>query len=147
VDDSSQHKHQNVGAAPGSTQTQYDPTYCCGISQIGGTNNEERIRQNVDQNASEPNAFEFSELIGQSITPSGTCDVNQHGRNDVDSASNSFSATPCPFVVLVTACTSVFEVEGPPAGCTEEPPITTPPNECGIECIRGPSGQMFMRRS
>jgi hypothetical protein len=132
--DANQDKRQHAKAAPGSDQTQVDPIYCCGAdSQVGGSDNRESIDQASSQDATEPLAFQESALIGQSLTPSGTCDVKQHASDNADSTTNSASVTPCPFLVLATECSSAVEEE--PGGCTAFAPVTTPPNECGIDCI------------
>ena len=132
--DANQDKRQHAKGAPGSTQTQVDPLYCCGTgSQAGGSGNRESIDQASVQDASEPLAFQDSTLIGQSLTPNGTCDVKQHARNNSDSTTNSASLSPCPFLLVATECSSAVEEE--PAGCTAFAPITTPPDGCGTECL------------
>jgi hypothetical protein len=134
--DANQDKRQHAKAAPGSTQTQVDPFYCCGFSQAGGAENHESINQSSSQDATEPLAFQESTLIGQSLTPNGTCDVKQHASDNADSTTNSASLTPCPFLLLATECSSAVEEEV--GGCTAFTPITRPPNDCGIECVTGP---------
>jgi hypothetical protein len=135
--DANQDKRQHAKAAPGSTQVQVDPTYCCGVgSQVGGSDNKESIDQAVSQDATEPLAFQESALIGQSLTPNGTCDVKQHASNNADSATNSASLTPCPFLLVATECTSAVEEEV--GGCTAFTPITKPPNDFCLQCVAGP---------
>ena len=135
--DANQDKRQHAHGAPGSTQTQVDPIFCCGAgSQAGGADNKESIDQASSQDASEPLAFQESTLVGQSLTPNGSCDVKQHARNNADSTTNSASFTPCPFLLLATQCTSAVEEQA--GGCTAFTPITTPPNGCEIECVAGP---------
>jgi hypothetical protein len=132
--DANQDKRQHAHGAPGSTQTQVDPMFCCGVgSQVGGANNRESIDQASSQDASDADAFQESTLIGQSLTPDGTCDVKQHARDNADATTNSASLTPCPFLLLQTQCTSGGEEETP--GCTAFPPVTTPPDSCQIECV------------
>lgn len=123
-----QSKLQKVSAAAGSFQTQIDPISCCNFaSQLGGTGNTEDIDQSSKLEATEPAAGQFVQQLGVSVHPDGdgTCMVNQHATVNTDSTTNSASFTPCPFLLLATACT-----EGE---CTPFPPSTTPP--CGIECI------------
>jgi hypothetical protein len=145
--DANQDKRQHAHAPPGSTQTQVDPLFCCGVgSQAGGADNKESIDQASSQDASEPLAFQESTLIGQSLTPNGTCAVKQHARDNADATTNSASLGPCPFLVLVTECSSAVEEET--GGCTAFAPITTPPNECGIECVAlGPLTSALRPRS
>jgi hypothetical protein len=125
MNDANQNQAQQVLAAPGSTQTQFDPVFCCDLSQIGGTGNTEKIDQSSSQKSSSPLAFQELSIVGESVSPTGTCSVTQHGRVDVDTANNSVSLSPCPFVELVTACVSASEEAA--GGCTAFPPITTPP--------------------
>jgi pyruvate/2-oxoglutarate dehydrogenase complex dihydrolipoamide acyltransferase (E2) component len=144
-DDANQDKRQHAKAAPGSSQTQVDPMFCCGAgSQFGGTNNKESIDQSTSQDATSADAFQESSLIGQSVTPTGTCDVKQHGRDNADATTNSVTLTPCPFVILTTQCTSGGEEEAP--GCTAFTPITTPPDEC-IDCLAGPLAFLSRRQA
>jgi len=141
--DANQDKRQHAKAADGSSQTQVDPVFCCGAgSQVGGTNNRESIDQASTQDATDPDVLQESSLIGQSLTPTGTCDVKQHARDNADATTNSASLSPCPFLILATECTSGGEEETP--GCTASLPITTPPDTCGIECVGSP-GLLFLR--
>jgi hypothetical protein len=141
--DANQDKRQHAKAADGSSQTQVDPLYCCGAgSQTGGSNNHESIDQASSQDATAPDVFQESSLIGQSLTPNGTCDVKQHARDNADATTNSASLSPCPFLILSTECSSGGEEEAP--GCTAFLPITTPPDTCGIDCLVGP-GLVFLR--
>jgi hypothetical protein len=142
--DANQDKRQHAHAADGSTQTQVDPLYCCGVgSQIGGTDNRESIDQASSQDATDASAFQESTLLGQSLTPNGTCDVKQHARDNADATTNSASLTPCPFLFLATECSSGGEEETP--GCMAFAPITTPPDSCQFEC--GPSLLTSLSRS
>jgi len=134
--DANQDKRQHMSGPDGAIQTQYDPMYCCGVgSQVGGTGRES-IDQASSQDATGPGAFQQSELVGQSLTPQGTCEVKQHARNNADATSRSESLSPCPFLLVVTACSSGGEEEEP--GCTEFPAIVVPPDTCGITCVDGP---------
>ena len=143
--DANQDKRQHAHAAFGSTQTQVDPVFCCGAgSQAGGSDNRESIDQASSQHASDPLAFQESTLLGQSLTPTGTCDVKQHARNDTDATTNTASLTPCPFLFLATECTSGGGEEETP-GCTAFAPITTPPDSCEFEC--GPALLTSLNRS
>jgi hypothetical protein len=111
LNDANQSKRQHLSAPDGSSQTQFDPVYCCGVgSQVGGTGME-NINQSSAQDATEDDASQESALIGQSLTPDGTCTIMQKASNNVDSASNSESLTPCPFLVLATACTNGPEID------------------------------------
>jgi hypothetical protein len=144
--DANQDKRQHAKAAAGSSQTQVDPMFCCGAgSQTGGSNNHESIDQASSQDATDPTAFQESALIGQSLTPNGTCDVKQHASDNVDSTTNSFSVTPCPFVILATECTSVLQEEGG-FGCTAFAPIVRPTDTCGIDCLQGPLAFLTRRQ-
>ena len=103
-----QDKDQDLDAAPGSSQQQYDPLRCCGIdSQIGGSNNSEQIDQRSTQAASDANAQQEIAILGESNSPQGRCSVRQQASNNVDSTPNSGEANPCaPPLVLVTTCTN-----------------------------------------
>jgi hypothetical protein len=104
LNDANQDKHQHLSGPDGSTQTQFDPMFCCGAgSQIGGTGRE-NINQQVAQDATDPNAAQEALLLGQSLTPDGTCDIKQMARNNIDSARNAESLTPCPFLELAIVC-------------------------------------------
>jgi hypothetical protein len=131
--DANQDKDQDLKAAAGSTQTQFDPLFCCGAgSQFGGTNNRESIDQASSQDATEADAFQESSLVGQSITPDGGCSIKQHASNNSDSATNSFAVEPCPFVLLTTACGNGsgdrIDQQQQVTGCIAFPPNLTPPD-------------------
>jgi hypothetical protein len=131
--DANQDKDQDLKAATGSIQTQFDPLFCCGAgSQFGGANNSESIDQASSQHASEADAFQESSLLGQSLTPDGSCSIRQHASNNIDSATNSFAVEPCPFVLLATACGSGgidrIDQQQQVIGCTAFDPILTPPD-------------------
>ncbi len=112
-----QNKIQSALAAPGSSQTQFDPARCCGVgSQAGGNaTNAETIGQGTAQDASEKNAVQNSALIGESVSPNGSCDITQGAASNIDSADNHASQSPCVFLVLQTSC----NVDG----CTASDPI------------------------
>jgi len=119
--DANQDKRQDLDAPSGSSQTQYDPLRCCGTaSQIGGSNNSEQIGQNSTQAASEDDALQQIALLGESVSPTGSCSVTQHAKNSSDEATNSASLDPCPFLQLATFCSSGD-------GCTAFEPVTNPP--------------------
>jgi uncharacterized repeat protein (TIGR01451 family) len=127
LNDVNQSKNQHATAASGSPQqVQYDPLWCCGFgSQFGGTGNSESINQSSSLSASGPFPDQHSELIGTSRSPDGTCAVTQHASDNEDSANNSDSESPCPFLRLTTSC-------GPPAedrggSCFASPPDTSNP--------------------
>lgn len=114
-----QSKRQDMVAAPetpADAQSQYDPIRCCGTSsQHGGSNNSEQIDQSSTQDASEENAFQQLDLLGESWSPEGSCSVSQKARNNSDSTTNSDSLDTCdPPLVLLISCTN--ESEG--GGCT-----------------------------
>jgi uncharacterized repeat protein (TIGR01451 family) len=101
-----QNKVQSAVGGTGSTQTQFDPMRCCGVgSQAGGNaRNQESIGQGVAQTATENGASQTSALIGESLSPNGSCDITQGASTDDDSANNHAQESPCPFLVLVTSC-------------------------------------------
>jgi uncharacterized repeat protein (TIGR01451 family) len=102
-----QDKHQKANGPANAQQTQFDPVRCCGTaSQFGGSGNVEDINQSSSIGASSPNAEQHSALIGESVTPTGKCTVNQHAAIDSASANNSETLTPCPFLTLTTSCTT-----------------------------------------
>ena len=122
-----QNKIQSANGGSGSTQVQYDPMFCCGAgSQAGGNSlNQESIGQGVAQLASNKNAFQDSSIIGESLSPSGRCDITQGASNNADSANNTASQRPCPFLLLETSCSN----GGDGGDCTASEPVTTPPDE------------------
>ncbi len=120
-----QNKIQSQVGGKGSSQTQFDPMFCCGAgSQAGGNaNNQESIGQSVGQSATENNASQQSDIVGESLSPNGSCDITQSAANNSDSASPpTAQASPCPFLLEETSCTSVRA-----GGCESSGPITTPP--------------------
>jgi uncharacterized repeat protein (TIGR01451 family) len=114
-------KNQHQTAAAGSSQSQDDPVSCCGFaSQDGGTNNTESIDLSSSLSASgDSDPEQNSHLIGTSHTPQGTCTVTEKASINQDSATNSDTENPCPFLTLETSC----NVDG----CTPSFPDTTPP--------------------
>jgi uncharacterized repeat protein (TIGR01451 family) len=123
LNDANQAKKQHQSAAPGSSQTQYDPVFCCGVgSQVGGTGTES-ISQANSQDATGAGANQQSDLIGVSLTPNGTCTIKQSASNNADSANNSETESPCPFLLLETSCSNGSES----GSCTASEPVTTPP--------------------
>lgn len=102
-----QDKHQKANGPANATQTQYDPVRCCGtFSQFGGSGNVEDINQSSSIGASNPGADQHSTLIGESVTPDGKCNVNQHSAIDTASVNNSETLTPCPYLTLTTSCST-----------------------------------------
>ena len=126
----SQSKKQHQKAAPNSTQNQIDPISCCGFaSQFGGTGNKETINQSSSL-SSGPGAFQSSNLSGTSRTPDGTCVVRQHASVNGGKVTNSDTVSPCPFLLLVTTCSS-GSTDAPVNGggtCTASDPDTSSPN-------------------
>jgi len=101
----------------GGSQTQIDPVRCCGTaSQEGGDGNKEDIDQSSSLSASQDNAFQSTELQGDSRSVPGTCNISQKAKTDDNSANNDSGAvSPCPFLQLGTTCTSPgIETQG---GC------------------------------
>ena len=106
-----QDKTQRQVGAAGSSQTQFDPTSCCGISsQEGGTGNAETIDQSVDQFASEDRgASQQIQIFGTSNTQ-GSCSVTHHASTNTDSSDRTESREPpCGILILETVCTSDVE--------------------------------------
>jgi uncharacterized repeat protein (TIGR01451 family) len=122
-----QHKIQSMLGAPGSSQTQVDPLYCCGAgSQTGGNgNSQDAIGQGFAQDASERNATQTGDEIAQSLSPNNGCSQTQDASNNFQSTTNSASENPCPFLLLETSCSA----SGGEGGCTAFAPVTTPPSE------------------
>jgi hypothetical protein len=113
----------------GSSQSQIDPVRCCGTaSQIGGAGNSEDIDQSSDLRASNDDAFQSSDLLGESRSVPGTCNISQRARVNGDSANNDSGAvSPCPFLQLGTSCTNGSEGQD---GCTTFQEVP-----CRIDCI------------
>ena len=110
LNDANQDKHQHMSGPDGSSQTQFDPMFCCGAgSQVGG--GMENISQKAAQDATEPDATQELAMLGQSLTADGTCSIKQHARNNVDSATNSDSLSPCPFLALGILCANGPEID------------------------------------
>jgi uncharacterized repeat protein (TIGR01451 family) len=102
-----QDKHQKANGPADGSQLQFDPVRCCGTaSQFGGSGNVEDINQSSSIGASNPGANQHSMLIGESVTPNGKCNVNQHAAIDSASANNSETLTPCPYLTLTTSCST-----------------------------------------
>jgi hypothetical protein len=119
----------------GTSQTQIDPLRCCGTSsQLGGSGNDEDIDQSSDLKASEDDAFQSSDLLGDSRSVPGTCSISQKASVNSDSTNNDSGAvSPCPFLQLGTSCANGGESEN---GCTSF-------QETGcIECIT--DGPLFL---
>ena len=107
---------QTAPKGPGSSQTQIDPVRCCGtFSQLGGSGNTETINQASALSASNPGASQSSSIIGESRTPDGTCIISQKASINGDSDTNGATHTPCPLLIVETAC----NVDG----CTAETPV------------------------
>lgn len=98
---------QNVEGAEGSIQFQIDPTSCCGVSQEGGDNNSQNMRQGGSQKSDANTSQQDLTLIGQCNTQNGTCSVTHQARNDEDHANYSCGSAndPCP-PLSVTSCES-----------------------------------------
>src|SRR5262249_42999143 len=114
---------QHGAAASRSTETQHDPMSCCGFaSQDGGTNNTENISLTSSESASgDSSPDQTSDLIGTSHTPDGTCTITVNASINGDSANNSDTESPCPFLTLQASC------ESGEGGCTSPPPDLTNP--------------------
>ncbi len=141
-----QDKRQKANGPSSASQTQYDPVSCCGTFSIIGAGTDD-INQSSSIDATDPFANQHSRLIGESRTPGGSCTVNQRATIDGASASNSESLSPCPFLILTTACSSFNpDVEAVFPGsdtCTAFSPETGEPDsrlskEVRPECLEGP---------
>jgi uncharacterized repeat protein (TIGR01451 family) len=139
-----QHKIQSLLGAPGSSQTQFDPMYCCGAgSQAGGNSlNQDSLGQGFAQDASEHGAAQSGDLVGQSLSPNGSCSISHDASNNARSTTNGASENPCPFLVLETSCSNGSES----GGCTAFVPITTPPvvgspDSSLAKCVRNVSAE------
>jgi uncharacterized repeat protein (TIGR01451 family) len=115
-------KLQHETAAAGSTQTQHDPMSCCGFaSQDGGANNTENINLTSSESASgDSSPDQTSDVIGTSHTPDGTCTIMVKASINGDSANNSDTESPCPFLTLQASCND--------DGCSAPPPDLSNPN-------------------
>ena len=126
-----QSKKQHQKAAAGSSQSQWDPISCCGFaSQLGGIGNKETINQSSSLDSG-PGAFQRTNVEGTSRTPDGTCVVRQHASVNGGKITNSDTVTPCPYLLLVTRCSSGngdASVNGGSNNCTALTPDTTDPN-------------------
>lgn len=113
VNNADQDKSHRLKAAPGSSQTQYDPTACCGIgSQLGGVNNRETIDQDVTMAASEgSNATQEATVYGTSSSPDGSCTIAQNVKTETGQSNVRRSLEPCPVLIVTTICTSPGEGE------------------------------------
>jgi hypothetical protein len=119
-----QSKRQKMKAASGSQQ-QYDPLRCCGTaSQFGGTGNTEKINQYADLDASGRGGLNQSaDLLGQSVSPMGSCAVSHHVSINADRSDRSFTVRPpCVALIVETSCRG-FAGEGEGGDCTEVPAI------------------------
>jgi len=135
-----QNKIQSAVGGKGSTQTQFDPMRCCGVgSQAGGNaENQESIGQGVAQDATESGASQTSDLIGESLSPNGSCDITQGAANNNDSADNSAREEPCPILLLETSC----NVDG----CTAFDPVGQfpgSPESQLTKCARNINNEQF----
>jgi hypothetical protein len=117
-----QNKIQSVVGGKGSSQTQFDPMFCCGAgSQAGGNaNNHESIGQSAAQDATGAGATQEADIVGESLSPNGSCDITQSAANNADSANPATAqATPCTFLLQETSCSD--------GECQSSGPIFTPP--------------------
>jgi uncharacterized repeat protein (TIGR01451 family) len=120
----SKNQHQTAAASTLTHQVQNDPISCCGFaSQDGGTNNTENIDLSSSESASgDSSPQQTSHLIGTSHTPDGTCTVTVKSSINQDSANNSDTESPCPFLTLTAACSS-----GSEGDCSAPPPDLSNP--------------------
>ena len=141
-DDSSHLDLRQRQASPNGVTNQRQSTdpRCCGISQIGGAINRENIDEATTQSSDEPTSEQFADLFGEvhqvspseaptlapSTTPDNKCTIDQHGRNNSDSAhfSRSEQGPDCADLTLETICASGGESTGECA----------PPPEC-VDCL------------
>jgi uncharacterized repeat protein (TIGR01451 family) len=126
-----QNKIQSLVGGKGSSQTQFDPMFCCGAgSQAGGNaNNQESIGQGVAQDATESGADQSSDIVGESLSPTGSCDITQGVASNGDSANNNARQSPCTFLLLETSCED--------GECTASEPVTTPPGSPASRLAKG----------
>jgi uncharacterized repeat protein (TIGR01451 family) len=139
-----QHKIQSLTGGAGSSQTQFDPMYCCGVgSQAGGNaGNQDSVGQGFAQDASERGASQSGDIIAQFVNPNGPCSATQDASNNAASTTNGASQNPCPFLILETSCSA----SGGEGGCTAFEPDTTPPDTGSpdsalAKCVRNISAE------
>jgi hypothetical protein len=117
----------------GTSQSQVDPVRCCGTaSQLGGSGNREDIDQSSKLKASDDDAFQSADLLGDSRSEPGTCSISQSASVNSDSTNNNSGAvSPCPFLELGTSCNNGGESSNECTSFQETP--------CEIACdIDGP---------
>ena len=64
--------------------------------------------------------------------------MTQQATNNADTATNSDTLSPCPFLLLETSCENGNEGDETFGSCTAFEPVTTPPF-CDVNCPGGPS--------
>ena len=153
VDKAHQTVNQRASGPDGTFQSQATDPGCCGLSQLGGRNNLEDVKQYVTQSASSPDAFQFSKLLGianaqgdldgddvgtlqENETQGSGCAVTHHARNNSDSTNTKVSQdAPC-LVAIETTCVSggpVVLQDPEPDPCMTvpfEPDTGCEPDEC-----------------
>jgi hypothetical protein len=128
-----QHKQQSA-TSNGGSKTQFDPMGCCGFSQSLGIKPDENIVQKSTQSADGGTFSQSADLVGTSNSPTGTCSVSHHVRENAASTNETVSdKTPPCFLNVTTSCNSTSG-EGTPVGtCT----TTSAPPPC-INCFAPP---------
>lgn len=117
--ESVQHKQQQA-KSNGGTATQWDPVRCCGVSQVGGTNDRNDTNQFVVQSASGATYAQHADVTGHvdivpngefaaaqpAGGPTGMCSISHHvQQNDAGTNQNVSQPAPCD-LFLETSCTS-----------------------------------------
>jgi hypothetical protein len=129
-----QHKLERA-TSNGGNKNQVDPIGCCGASQVGGVNNLENIDQMSTQSADGGFFSQNSDLVGTSDSPTGTCSVSHHVReNEASTNVNQSDNTPPCSLDVTTSCNS-FNVEGTSGNCTT---TSCPPNCPGLVTAPSP---------
>jgi len=109
-----QSKMQTAKGPTGVTQTQIDPTFCCGISANGNASSTETLSQSSTQTASSPSPTQQLEVLGLVHAPNGSCSITQTADGTTSTNSSSTCATPIGFETTCTTTTTS-------SGCTSEP--------------------------
>jgi hypothetical protein len=130
-------RKQQHQSSNGGSQTQFDPAGCCGFSALGDDQSKEDLDQTSTQSAFGGTFLEQrADILGSANTPTGSCSVAQHVRQDAAATNASQTVQPCPMFALFTSCTTTAGGDAPTTGagdCT-----TGPPPECLTGCIEAP---------
>lgn len=106
-----QYTYQTLPQRLGLVQEQYEDPFCCGGSQLGGSERGEETSKAWIQQQANQNAVQVAEATGMTESSSGECSVTHNLDNNGGTVETSQTADPPCAITGTSTCTVIAEEE------------------------------------